>query len=179
MTKPENRTGKAQAGNRGEDVRSDCYVEVELRGDGGILISTKSRVERIFGKQNRELATEVLRALGVEHASLFMEDSGALPFVIAARIEAAVKMVRQTERSCLPGFLPAGRYETSRERFRFSRLYLPGNTPKLMINAGIHHPDGIILDLEDSVAPGKKSEARILVRNALRQVDFYGAERMV
>jgi citrate lyase subunit beta/citryl-CoA lyase len=49
----------------------------------------------------------------------------------------------------------------------------------MMINAGIHHPDGIILDLEDSVAPDKKSEARFLVRNALRSVNFYGAERMV
>jgi citrate lyase subunit beta/citryl-CoA lyase len=48
-----------------------------------------------------------------------------------------------------------------------------------MINAGLHSAYGIILDLEDSVAPDKKSEARILVRNALRQIDFHGAERMV
>jgi citrate lyase subunit beta/citryl-CoA lyase len=48
-----------------------------------------------------------------------------------------------------------------------------------MINAGLHLADGIILDLEDSVAPEKKEEARIMVRNALRQIDFYGAERMV
>jgi citrate lyase subunit beta/citryl-CoA lyase len=49
----------------------------------------------------------------------------------------------------------------------------------MMLNAGLHAPDGIILDLEDSVAPHKKQEARLLVRNALRQVNFYGAERMV
>ena len=48
-----------------------------------------------------------------------------------------------------------------------------------MINAGLHSADGIILDLEDSVAPARKDEARILVRNALRQLDFNGAERMV
>jgi citrate lyase subunit beta/citryl-CoA lyase len=48
-----------------------------------------------------------------------------------------------------------------------------------MLNAGLHEPDGVILDLEDSVAPDKKAEARILVRNALRQVDFLKAERMV
>jgi len=71
------------------------------------------------------------------------------------------------------------KYSSTRERFRFSRLYLPGNTPSLMLNAGIHDPNGIILDLEDSVAPAKKAEAQLLVRNALRQVDFYGAERMV
>jgi citrate lyase subunit beta/citryl-CoA lyase len=48
-----------------------------------------------------------------------------------------------------------------------------------MINAGIYGSQGIILDLEDSVAPDRKAEARFLVRNALRSIDFYGAERMV
>ncbi|MDM7913993.1 MAG: CoA ester lyase [Candidatus Eisenbacteria bacterium] len=40
-------------------------------------------------------------------------------------------------------------------------------------------PDGIILDLEDSVAPAEKDAARLLVRNALRSVDFGACERMV
>ena len=48
-----------------------------------------------------------------------------------------------------------------------------------MLNAGLHRPNGIILDLEDSVAPAKKFEARFIVRNALRTLNFYGAERMV
>jgi len=48
-----------------------------------------------------------------------------------------------------------------------------------MINAGIHKPDGIILDLEDSVSPSEKDAAAFLVRNALRQVDFGDSERMV
>jgi len=48
-----------------------------------------------------------------------------------------------------------------------------------MVNAGLHRPDGVILDLEDSVHPAEKDAARILVRNALRCVDFGGAERMV
>ncbi|MEW6702463.1 MAG: aldolase/citrate lyase family protein, partial [Bacteroidota bacterium] len=60
-----------------------------------------------------------------------------------------------------------------------SRLYLPGNEPKFYPNAGLHNPDGIILDLEDSVAHTEKDAAKYLVRNALRSVDFYGAERMV
>jgi citrate lyase subunit beta/citryl-CoA lyase len=49
----------------------------------------------------------------------------------------------------------------------------------MFLNAGLHSPDGVILDLEDSVAPERKDEARILVRNALRVVNFYGAERMI
>jgi len=169
----------AVAGNRGEGVRSDCYVELEPASKGGIEIRLQSRVESMFGKQIREQVAIVLKELGIGHARVQIEDSGALPFVIAARLEAAAAMLKQAIHPSLPELIPSNRLETSRERFRFSRLYLPGNTPSLMLNAGIHGPDGIILDLEDSVAPDKKAEARILVRNALRQVDFYGAERMV
>jgi citrate lyase subunit beta / citryl-CoA lyase len=48
-----------------------------------------------------------------------------------------------------------------------------------MINAGIHNSSSIILDLEDSVSLDKKFEARILVRNALRNLNFLKAERIV
>ncbi|MCK4680534.1 HpcH/HpaI aldolase/citrate lyase family protein, partial [bacterium] len=48
-----------------------------------------------------------------------------------------------------------------------------------MLNAGLHQPDGVIIDLEDSVAPSQKEAARYVVRNVLRSVDFLGAERMV
>ncbi len=43
----------------------------------------------------------------------------------------------------------------------------------------MHAPDAVILDLEDSVHPAEKDAARLLVRNALRGVDFGAAERMV
>jgi citrate lyase subunit beta/citryl-CoA lyase len=66
-----------------------------------------------------------------------------------------------------------------RDRLRRSRLYLPGNEPKYFVNAGLHGPDAVILDLEDSVHFGEKDAARILIRNALRAVDFGCAERMV
>ncbi|MGI8742495.1 MAG: aldolase/citrate lyase family protein [Bryobacteraceae bacterium] len=38
-------------------------------------------------------------------------------------------------------------------------------------------PDAIILDIEDSVALEEKDGARILARNALGAVSFYGAEK--
>jgi citrate lyase subunit beta/citryl-CoA lyase len=68
---------------------------------------------------------------------------------------------------------------SARDRLRRSRLYLPGNEPKYFINAGLHAPDAVILDLEDSVPFAEKDVARLLVRNALRAVDFGAAERMV
>ncbi len=166
-------------GNQGERIRSDCSVRLELRDSGGIDLQLESKVERMFGSGIREQTEEVLRSLGISHAAVEMKDSGALPFVTAARLEAAVRQLTGTDRSSVPDMIPQNLYETGRDRPRFSRLYLPGNSPSMMLNAGIHQPDGIILDLEDSVAPEKKPEARLLVRNALRQVDFYGAERMV
>ena len=169
----------ATAGNRGDNIRSDCYVRITLQNTGGINVHLESKVAAIFGEQIKQQAGEVMTAMGVKHARVEVEDTGALPFVIAARLEAAVRKLEIPCRSWIPEMIPQNRYGTNRERFRLSRLYLPGNTPRLMLNAGIHHPDGIILDLEDSVAPDKKGEARLLVRNALCQVDFHGAERMV
>jgi citrate lyase subunit beta/citryl-CoA lyase len=169
----------AQVGNKGERVRSDCFVTLELMESGGLVIQPESKVKALFGKDIINLAREVLEFFGITDARLTIEDSGALSFVLAARIEAAVKKLVSTDKEFLPAMIPENEYRTVRDRQRISRLYLPGNTPSLMINAGIHHPDGIILDLEDAVAPDRKYEACFLVRNALRQLDFYGAERMV
>ncbi len=167
------------AGNFGDGVRSDCRVTFQPATGGGIRLAVHSKVRALYGAAIESLAREVLAFFSITHCHLTIEDAGALDFVIAARIEAAIKQVVETDRQFLPDMLPQNQYHTEKDRFRRSRLYLPGNSPKLMLNAGVHQPDGIILDLEDSVAPPKKDEARVLVRNALRQVDFYGAERMV
>lgn len=169
----------AEAGNTGEGIRSDCRIQLELRTSGGIDIELNSKVKSMYGKSIEKLCWEGLACFSIHHARLVVDDSGALPFVIMARLEAAIKQCLDTDTEFLPKIIPENRGTTVKERFRFSRLYLPGNSPRLMINAGIHRPNGIILDLEDSVAPSKKEEARYLVRNALRQVNFYGAERMV
>jgi citrate lyase subunit beta/citryl-CoA lyase len=167
------------AGNHGEGVRSDCHVSLEITSDGGIHIDLKSKVKALYGRSIIDLCSEILKYFGITNARLSVDDSGALPFTIAARTEAAIcKFAPSSAEYLLPQ--PTGyQYSTARERDRVTRLYLPGNNPKLMINAGIYNSDGIILDLEDSVSPERKHEARFLVRNALRAVDFYGAEKMV
>ena len=167
------------AGNTGEKVRSDCLVRLALADSGGITLRLESKVDTMYGRSIRELADSVLDHFGVAHARVEILDSGALDFVLAARLEAALKQVIRTNRSYQPGSHLDRPGRSRRNRFRFTRLYLPGNTPSMMLNAGIHQPCGIILDLEDAVAPARKEEARFLVRNALRSVDFYGAERMV
>ncbi|MFC2102002.1 aldolase/citrate lyase family protein [Bacteroidota bacterium] len=167
------------AGNKGKGVRSDCFVSLELTSGGGISLEMKSKVEVLYGKSIKDEIHAIFNHFGIQNATVQVEDSGALSPVIAARIEAAIKKAQPGETEFLMPMLPENQYGTKKDRNRFSRLYLPGNTPSLMINAGIHHPDGIILDLEDAVAPDKKDEARYVVRNALRGFDFYGAERMV
>lgn len=169
----------ATAGNNGEKDRSDCYVSLELKEAGGIQIELTSKVNALFGESIRELCREMLAFFSITHAVLKIEDKGALELVIAARLEAAIKRLIKTDRSYLPDMLPENKTASLFDQHRFSRLYLPGNTPSLMINAGIHTPSAIILDLEDAVAPDKKYEARFLVRNALRGLNFMEAERMV
>ncbi len=166
-------------GNAGDKVRSDVQVKLQLTTSGGIVLEMKSKVGVLFGDDIRNLVTEMFSFYKIDNAIIEIEDSGALPFVMAARLEAAIRKAIPSDRDYLMPMLEQNRYSTRKDSIRFSRLYLPGNTPSLMINAGIHKPHGIILDLEDAVAPEKKYEACFLVRNALRNLDFYGAERMV
>ncbi|MBN1326439.1 MAG: citrate lyase ACP [Candidatus Cloacimonetes bacterium] len=166
-------------GNKGENVRSDCLVTMEITESGGIQLEVISKVSVLYGDSIAEEAKKILAFYGINNAKIKIEDSGALSAVISARIEAAIRKLIDTDKEYLPEFLKENEYHTKKERYRRSRLYLPGNTPKLALNAGIHKPDGIILDLEDSVSPEKKFEASILVRNMLRKVNFYGAERAV
>ena len=167
------------AGRKGDRVRSECFVTFEPRNSGGLEIKVTSRVDKMYGASIRELAENALSAMNVAHAALTVEDAGALPFVIAARIETAVRRSGIDPPPFLPEMKEFCKYGTTPDRFRRSRLYLPGNEPKFFINAGLHKPDGLILDLEDSVTPSEKDAARAVVRNSLRQVNMYGAERMV
>ena len=62
---------------------------------------------------------------------------------------------------------------------RRSMLFLPGNTPNIIQNGDALLSDAVILDLEDAVAPDQKDAARILVRNALKYLDFSKVEVIV
>ena len=170
---------RGEAGRAGGDVRSDAHVTVEGRSSGGIEIDLQSRVALYYGENVRLQVRELLRTLGVEHAYIRVVDEGALSFVIAARVEAALERAGLgREKSALPDPIPPPA-ASAKDRLRRSRLYLPGNEPKYFINAGLHGPDAVILDLEDSVHQAEKDAARLLVRNALRAVDFGAVERMV
>ena len=168
------------AGNHGEDVRSDCLIKMSLSTKGGIRIKIESKVESIYGDQINSLLKDILGFYKISNAEILVQDSGALDFVMAARMETAIhQLTGDAKEYLLPAAGWAKAIHSERDRIRITRLYVPGNTPKLMLNVGIHKADGIILDLEDSVTPAKKGEARLLVRNALRAINFYQSERMV
>jgi citrate lyase subunit beta/citryl-CoA lyase len=167
------------AGRSGKDVRSDLAVSFTPRTTGGIEIELISRVATYYGDSIRAQVRDVLAQMGVADAHVKIEDEGALPFVISARVEVAVRRAWHGKgKRVLPertAHLPS----SQRDRLRRSRLYLPGAEPKYLVNAALYQPDAIILDLEDSVHPSEKDASRILVRNALRCVDFGQCERMV
>jgi len=169
----------AEAGHSGSEIRSDLHVKIEIRDAGGIQVQLESRVEPYYGVSIRRQAEEVLEALGLRHAILEIRDEGALPFVITARIEAAARRAGVGEGTRVLPDRVALPEPSSRDRLRRSRLYIPGSEPKYFINAALHGADGVILDLEDSVHASEKDAARLLVRNALRAVDFARCERMV
>jgi citrate lyase subunit beta / citryl-CoA lyase len=163
----------------GREDKSDVKVTISAGGPPENEIVVRSSVGRLFGRQITATVASTLQQLGVRHARVEVDDRGALDWVLMARVECAAK---RFDPAIAGEALPAWACEprpTTRLRLRRSRLYLPGVNPDLMLNAGLFKPDGVILDLEDSVAPSEKDTARFLVRNALRAIDFLGAERMV
>jgi citrate lyase subunit beta/citryl-CoA lyase len=161
------------------EQKSDLFLILRKKESGGVEIRLKSSVQDLYGDKIKEAISRTLEDLGVKNAEVVAEDLGALDFVIQARVEAAVRRLQKIkEPGCLPPRATAPR-EPKRARLRRTRLYLPGNNPDLMLNAGLFGADEIILDLEDSVAPAEKDSARVLVRNTLMAVDFGDAEKLV
>lgn len=173
-------THSAEAGHWGGETRSDLHVSVEPRESGGLEVGLESRVAPYYGDAILAQTRHVLESLGVKNARVAIHDEGALPFVISARIETAVHRAGLgVGQKALPQKTASSPGALAKDRLRRSRLYIPGSEPKYFINAGLHGPDAIILDLEDSVHSAEKDAARILVRNALRAVEFGSCERMV
>lgn len=167
-----------KAGNFGPKVKSDCQITLKITESGGVNISLKSKVEKYFVNHLQKLIKSVLTYYKILNCNVLLEDSGALDYVIIARLESAIKQVIQTTENYLPKAINRDS-EVLKDSFRRSRLYLPGNTPKFFFNAGLYYSDGVIFDLEDSVAPEKKDEARTLVRNAIIAGDYGKSEIML
>ena len=62
---------------------------------------------------------------------------------------------------------------------RRSMLFLPANSPNMVVNGGVLGADSLIFDLEDAVSPDEKDAARDLLHSALEALDFGRCERVV
>lgn len=60
-----------------------------------------------------------------------------------------------------------------------SLMFVPVTNAKFVAGAARHGADGIILDLEDSIAPAEKIRARLLVRDAARAIRAAGPDVLV
>jgi citrate lyase subunit beta/citryl-CoA lyase len=151
----------------GSDAKADCFVVARRAKRASLVVSTKNR--DLLEPGIRTVAESILDTLGAPAVEVEVQDVGALDYVLAARIEAAVRSLFPDARS--EGGL-VERLASSADRPRRSRLYAPGSNPRLLVGIDIHGADCVLLDLEDSVPLGEKLAARILVRHLLAAVPF-------
>lgn len=168
--------GQEEAFLAGTTGKSDCVVRY-APSDRPLSVHVESSVLALFGRAIESSARAIASALGVACGELEIRDDGALAYVIEARVEAALRsacgpVLPSLARPARPDSIPE---RSRRDRRRWSRLYLPGNQPDFVVNAGLFGADCLVLDLEDSVAPDRKAEARILVRRTLESCrSFFG-----
>ena len=65
------------------------------------------------------------------------------------------------------------------EKLRRTMMFVPGNNPAMVKDAGIFGADSIMFDLEDAVSLSEKDAARYLVYEALKTVDYGRSELVV
>lgn len=58
------------------------------------------------------------------------------------------------------------------DKLRRTMMFVPGNNPGMLQNAGIYGADTVIFDLEDAVSITEKDAARRLVVNALKTIKY-------
>ncbi|MCD4769171.1 MAG: citrate lyase acyl carrier protein, partial [Bacteroidales bacterium] len=107
----------AVTGNSGPRVRSDCEICFEATGSGGIKLDLQSKVRSMYGKSINDLVYDILSFYNIKNASVKITDSGALPFVISARLEAAIRITTGSDGEYLPEMNPENSYESERSRF--------------------------------------------------------------
>jgi citrate lyase subunit beta/citryl-CoA lyase len=65
------------------------------------------------------------------------------------------------------------------KHLRRTMLFVPGNNPGMIRDAGIYKADCLMFDLEDSVSINEKDSARFLVFQALSSLEYPGKELVV
>lgn len=74
---------------------SDIYIELELAGQGGIIIDLKAQFGKLFGSHIKRAIEDALKAQQIEHARVYAEDYGALDFIVRARVNSAARQAKR------------------------------------------------------------------------------------
>ena len=156
-------------GIAGTENKRDCIVQV-AEGKG---ITVTGKDQSMFGEQITSLIQGHLDQLGLE-GTVMVNSNDALDYVIIGRLEAALNSAGiETMAAEFITRTPA------EAPLRRSRMYVPGNNPHMLNSAGMYRSDCLIFDLEDAVTPKAKNDARYLVKNALKYLDFGQSELWV
>ena len=152
----------------GSDAKRDCQVTVTPAPS--LEIQIKASNQQLLEPGIRTVVEKIASALGVSNAKIAIADKGALDHVISGRVEAALRLTFPELTSAILRSFP--REASERHRIRRSRLYAPGNNPRLLIGLELHGADCVLIDLEDSVPLDEKRATRILVKHLLTAVKF-------
>ncbi len=152
----------------GSDAKGDCRITVGPAESTRIEIKTKA--QNLVAAGIRAVVEKMLVQYGSPTLTVSVEDFGSLDYVLAARTETAVRVALSLEATPLDK--PVQRQAAVSDRPRRSRLYVPGNNPRLLAGIEVHGADCVLLDLEDSVPLSEKTSARILVKHLLSSIPF-------
>jgi len=152
----------------GSDAKGDCQVTAVSAESRLIEIQTKAKDLLEPGIQ--AVVEGVLAQFGSPNLAIAVGDFGALDYVLAARVETAVRQALLV--SAPPQIAAILRSVSEPDRPRRSRLYAPGNNPRLLAGIEVHGADCVLLDLEDSVPLAEKATARILLKHVLAAIAF-------
>lgn len=152
----------------GSDAKGDCLVRVKPADTLHIEITTKAQA--LVGRGVQAVVEKALAQYGSPDVSVHVEDYGSLDYVLAARTETAVREALSVDAPVLERTIV--RAASDFDRPRRSRLYAPGNNPRLLAGIEVHGADCVLLDLEDSVPLSEKASARVLVKHALAAIPF-------
>jgi citrate lyase subunit beta/citryl-CoA lyase len=156
----------------GSDAKGDCRISAAPAKVPAVEVTTGD--PHLFERGIREVVDETLAKLGRVRANVAVADQGALDYVLAARVEAAVRLMSPDTGAQAPkAIVPETRRRPSeKDAPRRSRLYAPGNSPRILVGIELHGADCVLVDLEDSVPPAEKAAARVLVKHLLTAIDF-------
>jgi citrate lyase subunit beta / citryl-CoA lyase len=152
----------------GSDAKGDCRVCAEPAA--AIAVEVKTKAAQLLERGLRTVIQKQLDRHGNPSVQILVEDFGALDYVLAARLERALGALLHEPIPAMTSEVP--RMPAAKDAPRRSRLYVPGNSPRLLAGIEVHGADCVLLDLEDSVPPAEKGSARALVKHLLAKVPF-------